>query len=925
MSIRHSFALATFGIAALAAPLAAAEPSPEDIEFFESKIRPVLVESCSKCHSAGPKAPKGGLAIDNREALLKGGDTGPAIVPGKPDDSLLIKALRYGDLQMPPKGKLPDAVIADFVRWVERGAADPRTGTVVKPSIDFAKAREFWSFRPVQRPALPDVKLAGWGHNGVDRFILARLEQEKLHPVRPADKRTLLRRASFDLTGLPPTPAEVEAFMADESPEAFAHVVDRLLASPAYGERWARYWLDVARYAEDQAHTFGVEPNVQAWRYRDWVIDALNADMPYDRFVKLQIAADLIDAPEEQKRRDLPALGFFGLGAQYYKNTDAAKATADELDDRVDTLCRGFLGLTVSCARCHDHKFDPIPTQDYYSLAGVFHSSKLTKVALAPADVVARYEQAQGEIRKEEERYKKLLQEEKVRVAEGMTPQIGQYLTAAWVLRARRAEKPGYSTNDLAKEQKLNTDTLNRWVKFIESNNVQGCAPLDAYRKLPVPVKGNVDVPAEVTAAATAFQQEVESYIAIRDGKAPEPAKDAEPAKEGDKPAEKTPPPAPVKLTKAQTDLLRVVFTGDQALFPVADDTLKARLPAERMKELDTVKSAVEALKKTAPPMYPVAHGLAENGSTDLKVYVRGNPAKQGDLAPRRFLRIVAGDEPAAFKKGSGRLELAEAIANKDNPLTARVMVNRIWQHHFGKGIVITPSNFGQLGERPTHPELLDYLTADFIDSGWSIKALHREIMLSATYQMSTEADKENAAIDVDNRNLWRMNRHRLDIEAYRDALLAVAGQLDPKAGGPTVDLRPSENHRRTVYAKISRHDLDGTLRLFDFPDANITSEKRTETTVPQQQLYVLNSPFVAERARGLAARVRAGDGDDASKVRQAIFLAYARPATDAEVALALKFLQGTDPTEENGRNQLDRWQRYAQILLASNEFITVD
>jgi hypothetical protein len=358
---------------------------------------------------------------------------------------------------------------------------------------------------------LPAVQRGDWVRNGIDRFVLAQLEANRLQPVRAADKRTLLRRATFDLTGLPPTPEEVDAFLADDSADAFAKVVDRLLTSPAYGERWARYWLDVARFAEDQAHTFAVEPNVHGWRYRDWVVDAFNADMPYDRFVKLQIAADLVDAPETEKERDLPALGFFGLGAQYYKNTDAAKATADELDDRVDTLSRGFLGLTVSCARCHDHKFDPIPTQDYYSLAGVFHSSKLAKVALAPRDVVARYDQAQGEIRKEEERYKKLVQEEKTRVAEGMTDEVASYLTAAYALQVRRLENPGCSPNEMAKERKLNGDVLSRWVRFLEPNNKigEGIEALDAWRKLPPPTKG-AEIPEEVSAAARALQEQIQ-------------------------------------------------------------------------------------------------------------------------------------------------------------------------------------------------------------------------------------------------------------------------------------------------------------------------------------------------------------------------------------------------------------------------------
>ena len=370
----------------------AADRDAAGLEFFEKKIRPVLVEHCYQCHSAQAQANKklrGGLLLDSRQGGIKGGDSGPAIVPGKAKDSLLLKALKHeGEVRMPPKGKLPDAVLADFARWIDMGAADPRNGKTepAKSGSNLAEGRRFWSFQPLKHAPLPKVKDAAWPKTSIDHFILAKLEEKHLRPVPPADKRTLLRRAHFDLIGLPPSPEEVAAFLEDHSPSAFARVIDRLLASPQYGERWGRYWLDVARYAEDQAHTFAVQPNTSAWRYRDWVIAAINEDMPYDRFVRLQIAADLIETEEASRMKHVPALGFFGLGAQYYKNSDAAKVTADELDDRVDTLTRGFLGLTVSCARCHDHKFDPVPQQDYYSLAGIFQSCRIANITLAPKE-----------------------------------------------------------------------------------------------------------------------------------------------------------------------------------------------------------------------------------------------------------------------------------------------------------------------------------------------------------------------------------------------------------------------------------------------------------------------------------------------------------------------------------------------------------
>jgi hypothetical protein len=757
--------------ALLVAPLLrAAEPDPKGVEFFESKIRPVLVEQCYKCHSAQSGKAKGGLTLDTRAAMLKGGDTGPAVVPGNAAKSLLLTAIHQdADLKMPPKGKLSAAVVNDFRRWVEMGAPDPRervaSAASAASNIDWKKARQFWSFCPVHKPTPPAVKDAAWPKTDVDRFILARLEAEGLHPLAAADRRTLIRRATFDLTGLPPTPDQIDTFLKDESPDAFARVVDRLLKSPHYGECWARHWLDVARYAEDQAHTFGVKPNTEAFRYRDWVIGALNSDMPYDLFVKRQIAADLMDGDKPDGYRQLAALGFFGLGAQYYKNSDAARAAADELDDRIDTLARGFLGLTVSCARCHDHKFDPIPTQDYYSLAGVFYSCKLATLPMVPKAEAERY---------------------------------------------ALARKP----------------------------------LLEAERKLK-------------------------------------------------------------ELQKAE----------------------KSKPTADGKKQIAAMRTELEKLKKSAPPAPPMAHAIADATATDLHVFVRGNPAQQGELAPRRFLRVLAGDDPPHFSKGSGRLELARAIASKDNPLTARVIVNRVWAWHFGRGLVGTPSNFGHLGERPTHPELLDDLAARFVENGWSLKWLHREIMLSATYQLDSSVREtiNRTEVDPDNRLHWRGNRRRLEVEAWRDALLAVSGQLDRTFGGPTTDLNSAQNRRRTVYGKVSRHELNGLLRLFDFPDANITSERRTETTVPQQQLFVLNSPFFIGQAKALAARVAADEHDDPARVRRAYLLAYGRPATDVEVALALHYLGAKDDPSEASRNTLTRWERYTQALLAANEFLYVD
>jgi len=899
MNSRHLSALVV--LAFLASPrLGLAADAAAGLAHFEAKIRPVLVEKCYQCHAADTKQ-RGGLRLDTKETFRKGGDSGPALVPGKPEESLVIKALRHQEGKMPPKGKLPEAVIADFVKWIEMGAPDPRDGkTVAVTQIDFDKARQFWSFQPPRMSQLPKVQNAAWVKNGIDHFILAGMENARLRPVQAASKRELIRRATFDLTGLPPTPEEVDAFVNDEAPEAYAKAIDRLLASPHYGERWGRHWLDVARYAEDQAHTFGVKPNTSAYRYRDWVIAAFNEDMPYDRFVKLQLAADLMLESDADRIKHLPALGFIGLGAQYYKdNAEIQKALADELDERVDTVSRGLLGVTVACARCHDHKFDPIPTQDYYSLAGIFNSSKLTDLPLAARDDVQKYQATLKLAKAAEDKLKAFVRTEKAAFHSEQAGEIATYMQAVRKVQERRAKEPKWTAKDQAKADNLNAAALDRWMKYLEGNpKITG---LDMWRQLPKPTE-----PAKseevVQAAAKAFQEHVVAVL-----------------------AEKTGGKA---MDKDKTAVLDALF-GDKGLFNLSDDELKAKLADEKKQQMEQMQQEAAKLRKEAPDKieakFPITHAIGEGTAADMKVYIRGNPQKLGDVAPRRFLRILSGNEPPAYAKGSGRLELADAIASKDNPLTARVMVNRVWQWHFGRGIVGTPSNFGALGEKPTHPELLDYLTLRFIESGWSLKTLHREIMLSATYQLSSAGDEHNQGIDADNRFLWRMNRQRLEIESWRDAILAVSGKLDRATGGQTTDLASTNNRRRTVYGKVSRHELNGLLRLFDFPDANITAEKRTETTVPQQQLFVLNSAFVVEQAKALAARAQADGKDDTERVRRAFALAYGRDARDIEVKLALRYLSTEDAPTDKPKNKLTRWERFAQALLGSNEFMYID
>ena len=748
---------------------------PAEVEFFESKIRPLLVERCYACHSAEP-APMGGLRLDTREGWVTGGSRGPAIVPGNPAASLLIQAVNYQDpeLSMPPEGTLPPEEIELLEQWVGVGAPDPRSdasgAAPVQDAVDLEEGRKFWSFQPLAQPVLPAVENDGWIRSSLDRFVLARLEEKGLETAGPADRRTWLRRVTLDLIGLPPSAEEVEAFLGDASPQAYETVVDRLLASPHYGERWARYWLDLARYAEEQRannHSRKALPN--AYKYRDWVVEAFNRDLGYDQFIMRQIAGDLMSGVGME---GWSALGFLSLGPIYETDGGGKESKLrhryDTMDDKIDTMSRAVLGLTVSCARCHDHKFDPIPTEDYYSLAGVFFNT--------------------------------------------------EYVSRKWTVPSKVSDR----------------------FEFLEA--------------------------------------------VLKDKK-----KCVEEAK-----------------TK------KIFFQDDEV------DAMK-----EQQKVVDALTAKLEDFKKTLPQVPAHVHSVTEGGSEDIPVAIRGDPVHPGKMVPRRFLRVIAGDRPAPFTQGSGRLELARTIVSENNPLTARVMVNRIWQHHFGQGLVRTPSNFGFMGEPPTHPLLLDWLARRFIDSGWSMKRMHREILLSATYRQSSAFHRANFEVDGENRWLWRMNPRRLDVEAWRDGLLAAAGEQDLQIGGPSIeDILGSR--RRTLYASVHR-DMrsasDQFLRLFDFPSAWLSRSQRTVSTVPQQQLFLMNSPFMVARAQALARRLSVVE-DNGKRVDEAFRLVFSRPPSETERRLALEFI-AEDPGAGRPK-RLTRWEQYAQVLLSSNELMHV-
>ncbi len=754
--------------------LAAQTDEASHLEFFERRVRPLLAKHCFACHGAAIETPQGNLRLDQRAGLLQGGNRGPAIVPHRPDESLLIRAVRGDPIQMPPGGKLKEREVADLVEWIRLGAPWPeKQQAVSRPAPegepDWAKIRaDHWAWEPVRKPVPPKVSDESWVRNPIDLFVLAKLESAGLEPAPGADPATLVRRMHLDLTGLPPTPDAVAEFVeaARRDPQgAVEQKTTELLGSVRYGERWARHWLDVARYSDG----FGGfldrrnQELTQAWRYRDWVVSAFNDDLPYDRFIKLQISGDLVGGIG-----DAVATGFFALGPYYSSDggdpDSVAQARGETLDDRIDTLTRGFMAVTVSCARCHDHKFDPIPQQDYYSLAGIFDNTMSGELPLVPEGVVEAYDDYQEKI--------------------------------------KAAQRRGADLRARAREE-------------------------------------------------------------------------------------------------------------------------KRELSAEEEKLVKQWKAEVEKLKEGTPPKYDFAHVLAETGNQDMPVATRGNLRTPGDMAPRRFLRVLSRVDTPRFTQGSGRIELAEAVASSANPLTARVMVNRVWMHHFGKALVRSPGNFGTLGRAPTHEQMLNWLAASFMESGWSLKSLHRLIMTSATYQMSSRFDVRAFALDSDNELLWRMNPRRMDVESWRDSLLAVTRELDLEMGGPPVD-DITGSRRRTLYAKVSRNgDQSGSdqfLRLFDFPIMRATVPERGTSIVPQQFLFLMNSPFMVDRAKALSKRLENDFADDSERIGRAYRLLFGRSPSDEETGLALRFLRAESPSGM----ELTPWERYGQVLMSSNEFMYV-
>ena len=857
-----------------------------DTEFFEARIRPVLAQKCYGCHNSKMVAPKGSLVLDSKEGLLKGGVSGAVVVPGKPAESRLIKALSYADplVQMPPTGKLPDNVLADFEQWIVRGAVDPRasSATVASASpqykgMSLEDGRKWWAFQPVtavrivQPPkfAVP----SGWPKTPIDNFILDKLHDKQLQPSPRADRRTLVVRAYVDLLGYKPTYEEVQAFVNDRSPNAYEKLIDRLMASPHYGERWARHWMDVARYADDNATSEATNPPYPfAWRYRDWMIEALNADVPYDRFIKLQLAADLMPTA---KREDMRALGYLGAAPMYHHDLRLSGDIiggflTDDWDERIDAVSRGVLGVSMGCARCHDHKFDPVTQKDYYALMGVFASTVRAERPIFPVDP------------KIEQRYL-WLQRQLFDMAysvnllgnEGTTFTNGAEKAVKW--KAEVASLKAEATTLLAKYPQLVQSLEKFW-----SPPRRGGPPPAAAAAAAAAVAGAPGAAAPVNAPAANGRGAGPGRRGAGPGVRPQPGV-AQPAAAADK--------APADAAAA-------------ADAPAA--AARARAQSSTEPYMNAVFEAAQYVDASDPTYTFIIYKPGE--ARNVPVLKAGNYAAPGEIVPRGFPAVLAKGD-SVFKQGSGRLELADRIFSDAPGLAARVIVNRVWGWHFGRPLVTTASDFGTQGEKPSHPELLEDLVARFIEHGWSLKWLNKEIMLSAVYQQSSNPRAEGLQADEANALLWRQNPRRLDVEAYRDTLMRSAGVLDEQMGGLPGDVDSETYFRRSIYGRISRARAPQVLALYDFPEATQTAPDRDVTITTLQQIFLMNGAFVQNLAEAAAKAATKASGE-AEQIGMLYRRILARDPTAAEMKSALQYLEkGT-------------LQRYAQVLLSTNEEI---
>jgi len=992
---------------------------PASADHFEKLVRPVLVEHCQKCH--GPKKQESGLRVDSREALMRGGDGGPAVVPGKPKEGTLLTAIRQaGKVSMPPSGKLTDPQIAALEKWVSDGAvwpeeppaaADKRTGGIT------AADRNHWAFKPVVAPPLPAVRDAAWPANEIDRFIRAKLDARGLKPNAVADKRTLIRRVTFDLTGLPPTPVEIARFLEDDSPGAFGTVVDRLLASKHYGERWGRHWLDVARYA-DTAGDGADYPVREAYRYRDWVIDAVNADMPYDQFLREQIAGDILarEGPPALYAGRVTATGFLAIGKRYGYNPGPDYQHLD-FADAIDSVGRSLLGLSLGCARCHDHKYEPITTADYYALYGIFQSTKWAFPGgeeqkrptqfppLVPPTEVAKWDKDRAE---ELARLDACIEQLKAARAalddkfaaggvdlgfEGQA--LGKPLAGVWLsqgpvsVRADAQSPFAHVHAGGTRGVRLESGSAGDGIRYVFPNKLKAVAGRQMHFSIdfrPVDVKATTGSHRLYLGRGVVESLALECSItktefAVRNGSKWEVVCKLTP---GDwvtlrltiDPNTKTYAGVVGKggdLTTFADKSLGSGWDGVIDTFicdgqghspgkPAEHDldniglqdkpfaAVGTKLPApgppradlkDRLAKLDAELAAASQSRAAAEAMvpYPLAYGVSEGTPVNARIQKRGEPDKLGAEVPRRFLEVLGGDSIAKASE-SGRRDLAAWIARPANPLTARVFVNRVWGWHFGRGLVPTPSDFGTRGEPPTHPELLDWLAADFVKADWSLKALHRRIVTSRTYQLASSDDPVSLTADPDNRFLWKHARQTLDAESVRDAMLAVGGRLDRTRPGPhpfppisswgfTIHApfhAVYDSDHRSVYLMLQRNRRHPFLALFDAADPNLSVAERMPTVTPTQTLYLMNSPFVHDQAKAFGQRLLSAPGDDATRVRLAFEMAHGCLPTEAEVKDAREFLDGYAKRLGGAKDTTaTAWAALGRVLLTGNAFLYVD
>ncbi len=921
--------------------------SAEQIAFFEKKIRPVLVEQCYSCHSteaASKKKLKGGLLLDSREGLLAGGDSGPAIVPGKPEKSMLIETLKYaGDVQMPPKGKLPDAVLADFEKWVAMGAPDPRssgTGTKKQVGLDLVAGRNFWSYKPVVMPAIPSVKTDG-PSTDLDRFILAKLAEQGLKPTPEADRATLARRLYFDLVGVPPSPAEVDAFLADTAPDAYEKLVDRLLADPRFGERWGRLWLDVVRYADSVTLRGFIFK--EAWRYRDYVIEAFNADMPFDQFVREQLAGDLLPANGmDDRTRQLVATTFYQLGNTNLEEQDKKQLRMDVVDEQLDVISKGFLGQTVTCARCHDHKFDPIPTKDYYALAGILRNVR----ALKDSNVSEWIEvplPAAPEVEAAVKNYETELAalQAKIKSAKAKKPVVAEPVVGAKGVLAVK-DVPGIVVDD-TKAMKVG-----EWMDSTHAGTYIGTG----YTHDKDTGKGEKSITFDPEITVTG---QYEVWLAYSPGtnradKVPVKVFSADGEKDFFLDMRGAPPLHGRYVSLGQyrcekdgqsfvlisNEGTKGHITADAVTFIPIDQVPKAPAPKPGAKpapkptvdEIAALEAELKKLQANSPKRPMTMSVVEEKTAIDLKIHVRGSVHSLGDVAPRGFLQVATyGPVPTMPKDQSGRVQLADWIASEQNPLTARVYANRVWHWLLGSGIVRTVDNFGTTGELPSNPELLDYLASTFVKDGWSTKKLVRRIVLSHTYRQASVADDRLVKADPENKLFGRGNRRRLDAECIRDTMLTVSGKLTSDRGGRTFPANLGSDYSfkqtglsRSVYLPVFRNSLPDLFEAFDFADPSTVNGRRDTSTVAPQALFLMNNPFVIEQAKLAATRLLEEklDTDDA-RLTRAYRLTLGRDPTASERSIAMKYLAA------NKGDAKEAWAALFHTLFATADFRYVE